>query len=77
MRCQTNCNRGIVEISYGENSSVGCQKSSYKGAGSLQVYAGQIDGIESTIQNMVIKFETDDSAVILQIDASNAFKSLN
>ena len=45
--------------------------------GSLQVCAGQVTGVESAIHNMVDLFESDNSDAVLQIDATNAFNSLN
>ena len=45
--------------------------------GSLQVCTGQVAGVESAIHSMVALFESDNSAAVLQIDATNAFNSLN
>ena len=46
-------------------------------AGSLQVCAGQVAGVGSAIQSMFDLFERDNSAALLQIDATNSFNSLN
>ena len=46
-------------------------------ADSLQVCAGQVACVESAIQSMVDLFESDNSAAVLQIDATNASNSLN
>ena len=46
-------------------------------AGALQVCAGQQAGVESAIHSMVDLFESDTTSAIIQIDATNAFNSLN
>ena len=53
------------------------KKEVVQAAGSLQVCAGQVAGVESDIHSMVDLFESDNSATVLQIDATNAFNSLN
>ena len=53
------------------------KKDVVQAAGSLQVCAGQVAGVETAIHSMVDLFETDDSAAVLQIVDSNAFNSLN
>ena len=53
------------------------KKEVVQAAGSLQVCAGQVAGVESDIYSMVDLFESDNSATVLQIDATNAFNSLN
>ena len=45
--------------------------------GSLQVCTGQVAGVESAIHSMVALFESDNSAAVLQIDATNVFNSRN
>ena len=52
-------------------------KKEVQAAGSLQVCAGQVDGVESAIHSMVNLFESNNSAAVLQIDSTNAFNSLN
>lgn len=44
---------------------------------SLHVCTGQATGVESVIHIMIDFFMSDNLAVVLQIDATNAFNSLN
>ena len=44
---------------------------------SLHVCTGQATGVESVIHIMVDLFLSDNLAVVLQIDVTNAFNSLN
>ena len=53
------------------------KKEVVQAAGSLQVCAGQVAGVESAICSMVDLFERDNSAAVFQIDATNAFNSRN
>jgi hypothetical protein len=46
-------------------------------AGSLQLCAGQVAGIEAAIHAMRDSFHHDSTEAILLVDASNAFNSLN
>ena len=52
------------------------KKEIVQAAGSLQICAGEVAGVESAIHSMVDLFESDNSAAVLQIDATNAFNSL-
>ena len=44
---------------------------------SLQLRAGQVAGVESTIHSIVDLFESKNSATALQTNATNDFNSLN
>ena len=46
-------------------------------AGSIQLCAGQISGIEASVHAVRSLFQRDETEVILLVDASNAFNSLN
>ena len=46
-------------------------------AGSIQLSAGQIAGVEAAIQFMRSSWLAEDSEAILMVDAKNAFNSLN
>ena len=46
-------------------------------AGSLQLCAGQIAGIEAAIHFMRESFHDESTEAVLLVDASNAFNSLN
>ena len=46
-------------------------------AGSLQLCAGQIAGIEAAVHEMKEAFLNDDNDAVLLVDASNAFTALN
>ena len=46
-------------------------------AGSLQLCAGQIAGIETAVHFMSVSFQLEDTEAVLLVDASNAFNSLN
>ena len=53
------------------------KKEIVQAAGSLQVCAGQVAGVESAIHCIVDLFESDNSAAVLHNDATNALNSLN
>ena len=53
------------------------KKEVIQAAVSLQVCSGQVAGVESAIHSKVDLFKSDNSAAVLQIDATNAFNSLN
>ena len=46
-------------------------------AGSLQLCAGQISGIEAAVHAVDSLFQQEETEAILLVDASNAFNSLN
>ena len=52
------------------------KKEVVQATGSLQACAGQVAGVESAIHSRVDLFESDNSAAVLQIDATNAFNPL-
>ena len=49
------------------------KKEVVQAAYSLQVCAGQVAGVEFATYSMVDLFESNNSATVLQIDATNAF----
>ena len=53
------------------------KKEVVQAAGSIQVCAGQVTGVESAVHNMVDLLESDNSAPILQADATNVFNNLS
>lgn len=53
------------------------KKDVFQASGSLQLFAGQKFGNEAVIHAMNALFEADDIDVVLLVDASNAFNSLN
>ena len=46
-------------------------------AGSCQLCAGQIAGVEAVVHAVRSSFDLDDTEGVLLVDASNAFNSLN
>ena len=52
------------------------KKEVVQAAGLLQVCAGQVAGMESAIHSIVNLLESDNSATVLQINATNAFNNL-
>ena len=46
-------------------------------SGSLKTYGSQVVGMKSAIHSMINLFESNNSAAILQTDATNDFNSLN
>ena len=46
-------------------------------AGSLQLCAGQISGMEAAVHAMNMVFKDENCEAVLLVDASNAFNSLN
>ena len=46
-------------------------------AGSIQLCAGQEAGVEASIHSMVDMFEEDSTSAVIQVDATNAFNSIN
>ena len=46
-------------------------------AGSVQLCAGQVSGIEASVHAVCSLFERDETEAVLLVDTSNAFNSLN
>ena len=68
--------REVLRRIMGKTVMMVLKKDVVHSAGALQVCdAGQQAGVESAIHSMVDLFESDTTSAIIQIDATNAFKS--